>query len=273
MRKLSSCFPAGRKLCSSHDFHLGSIFSKSAHPALGKSCFQRPPHRTSEGIPHLSPEKPEARALLSWRQVPDSSSYWNYWTWKMARNKDKSKGLRITPRWKPKSHRKPRTPNPNGDKLQADLCRDGLGRCCCQFGHWGPYGQRLSLSYFWPSTGHQGVLPCSVEPGAHRPLWEKLQSGGRKCFHFSGKQTNQVLPARKAGITPPPAPQGRVSAVTLHRYTSGLPIYTAQGHTSLCYLGIEEIKTELRSQAFSSWGIRNISKLVKYIVIHSWNKM
>ena len=192
---------------------------------------------------------------------------------KMARNKDKSKGLRITPRWKPKSHRKPRTPNPNGDKLQADLCRDGLGRCCCQFGHWGPYGQRLSLSYFWPSTGHQGVLPCSVEPGAHRPLWEKLQSGGRKCFHFSGKQTNQVLPARKAGITPPPAPQGRVSAVTLHRYTSGLPIYTAQGHTSLCYLGIEEIKTELRSQAFSSWGIRNISKLVKYIVIHSWNKM
>ena len=37
--------------------------------------------------------------------------------------------------------------------------------------------------YLYSQIGlHHSV---DAEPGAHRPLWEKLQSGGRKCFHFS----------------------------------------------------------------------------------------
>ena len=40
----------------------------------------------------------------------------------MARNKDNSKGARITPSWKPKGPRKAHTPNPNGDRDFRQTC-------------------------------------------------------------------------------------------------------------------------------------------------------
>ena len=114
-------------------------------------------------------------------------------------------GRRKTPQWKPNSHHKPHKPNSSGDKFQAptaDLFSFGFSRCCCQFGHQGVLrsgvATLLLLSLWWPLRCT--ALLCTAT-GPHYSLWEELQPGSCKCFHFSGKPTNQLLPPRKAEIT------------------------------------------------------------------------
>lgn len=149
-------------------------------------------------------------------------------------------GRRTTPQWKPNSRHKPHKPSSSGDKFQAptaDLFSFGFSRCCSQFGHQGVLRSGvvtlLFLSLGWP-------LPPSAQrlgPTTHFGKSYNRAAANASIFQEI-QQTNYFLQGKLRSLSPPPAPKGRVSIVTLCCYTASLSTYTAQGHSSLCDLGI-----------------------------------